>query len=52
MSFFYHLEEDEVTSLLNEWLHDSLLKDISFKAIMMMPNLPLQKLWKVHWKEG
>lgn len=28
----------EVSTLMNEWLHDSLLQDISFKALMVMPN--------------
>ena len=34
---------DETTRLMNEWLHDSPMKDIAFKAIMIMPNLLLQK---------
>ena len=34
---------DETTRLMNEWLHDSPMKDIVFKAIMIMPNLLLQK---------
>ena len=34
---------DETTRLLNEWLHDSPLKDVAFKAIMVMPSLLLQK---------
>ena len=33
----------EVSRLMSEWLHDSLLKDIKFKAIMVMPRLLLQK---------
>ena len=33
----------EVSRLLSEWLHDSPLKDIAFKAIMEMPSLLLQK---------
>ena len=33
----------EITRLLNEWVSDSPLKDISFKAIVIMPNLLLQK---------
>ena len=33
----------EVSRLMSEGLHDSLLKDISFKAIMVMPSLLLQK---------
>ena len=28
-----------VTRLLNGWISDSPLKDISFKAVMIMPNL-------------
>ena len=28
---------------MNEWLHDSPLKDIAFRAIMIMPSLLLQK---------
>ena len=32
----------ETTKLMNEWLQESHLKDIAFKAIMTMPNL-LQK---------
>ena len=34
---------DETTKLMNEWLQESTLKDIAFKAIMIMPNLLLQK---------
>ena len=34
---------DETTKLMNEWLHESTLKNIAFKAIMIMPNLLLQK---------
>ena len=34
---------DETTKLMNEWLQESPLKDIAFKAIMIMPNLLLQK---------
>ena len=33
----------EVSRLMSEWLHDSPLKDIAVKAIMMMPSLLLQK---------
>ena len=33
----------EVSRLMSEWLHDSPLKDIVVKAIMMMPSLLLQK---------
>ena len=33
---------DETTKLMNEWLQELPLKDITFKAIMIMPNL-LQK---------
>ena len=33
----------EVSRLMSEWLHDSPLKDIAFKAIMVMPSLLLQK---------
>ena len=29
---------DETTKLMNEWLQESPLKDIAFKAIMIMPN--------------
>ena len=34
---------EETTKLINEWLHDSPLKDIAFKAIMTMPSLLIQK---------
>ena len=34
---------EETTKLMNEWLHDSTLKDITFKAAMIMPSLLLQK---------
>ena len=34
---------DETTKLMNEWVQESPLKDIAFKAIMIMPNLLLQK---------
>ena len=34
---------DETTKLMNEWLQELPLKDITFKAIMIMPNLLLQK---------
>ena len=34
---------DEITKLMNDWAHDSPLKEIAFKAIMLMPNLLLQK---------
>ena len=30
---------DEVSRLMNKWLHDSSLKDIAFKALMVMPNV-------------
>ena len=34
----------EVSRLMSEWLHDLPLKDIAFKAIMVMPSLkPSQK---------
>ena len=33
----------EVSRLMSEWLHDSPLKDIAFKAIMVMSSLLLQK---------
>ena len=33
----------ETTKLMNKWIHDSPLTDISFKAIMIMPSLLLQK---------
>ena len=33
----------ETTKLMNEWLQESPLKDIAFKAIKIMPNLLLQK---------
>ena len=33
----------ETTQLTNEWLHDSPLKDIAFKVIIIMPSLLLQK---------
>ena len=33
----------EVSRLMSEWLHDSPLKDIVFKTIMVMPSLLLQK---------
>ena len=34
---------EETTKLINKWLHDSPLKDIAFKAIMIMQSLLLQK---------
>ena len=34
---------DEISRLMNEWIHESPLKDIAFKAIMVMPGLLLQK---------
>ena len=34
---------EETTKLMNEWLHDSTLKDITFKAAMIMSSLLLQK---------
>ena len=34
---------EEVSRLVNEWLQDWPLKDIAFKAIMVMPNLLLQE---------
>ena len=34
---------DETTKLMNEWLQELPLKDIAFKAIMIMTNLLLQK---------
>ena len=34
---------DETTKLMNEWVQESPLKDIAFKAIMIMPNIPLKK---------
>ena len=34
---------DEITKLMDDWAHDSPLKEIAFKAIMLMPNLLLQK---------
>ena len=34
---------DEITRLLNAWIQDSAMKDITFKAIMVMPSLILQK---------
>ena len=34
---------DEIAKLMNDWAHDSPLKEIAFKAIMLMPNLLLQK---------
>ena len=34
---------DEITRLLNAWEQDSAIKHIAFKAIMVMPNLLLQK---------
>ena len=34
---------EETTKLMNEWLHDSTLKDITFKAAMIIPSLLLQK---------
>ena len=32
----------EISRLMSEWLHDLPLKDIVFKAIMVMPSLLLQ----------
>ena len=37
---------DEITRLMNAWTNDSPLKEIAFKAIMVMPNLLLQKPYK------
>ena len=34
---------EETTRLSNEWIHDSPLNGISFKAVILMPNLLLQK---------
>ena len=34
---------EETTKLLNEWIHGSPLNVISFKAVMLIPNLLLQK---------
>ena len=34
---------EDVSRLMEEWLQDSLLKDTGFEAIMVMPNLLLQK---------
>ena len=34
---------DETRRLMNEWLQDSPMKEICFKAITLMPNLLLQK---------
>ena len=34
---------DEITRLLNAWIQDSAMKHITFKAIMVMPSLILQK---------
>ena len=34
---------DEMYRLMNEWIHESPLKDIGFKAIMVMPGLLLKK---------
>ena len=46
--FFFHQEcaeryIEKIIGLLHEWVSDSLLKDISFKAIKAMSNLLLQK---------
>jgi len=37
---------DETSRLLNAWAHDSPLDTLAFKAIMIMPNLLLQKPFK------
>ena len=37
---------DENTRLMNAWVEDSPLKNIAFKAIMIMPSLLLQKPFK------
>ena len=34
---------DEITRLSNAWIQDSAMKHITFKAIMVMPSLILQK---------
>ena len=34
---------DEITRLLNAWILDSSMKHITFKVIMVMPSLILQK---------
>ena len=36
----------EITQLLKAWVHDSSLKDIAFKVVMVFPSLVLQKLRK------
>ena len=43
---------DEMSWLMNEWIRESPLKDIAFKAIMVMPGLLLQKpSRKSKWKD-
>ena len=34
---------DEIFRLMNEWIHESSLKDIAFKTIIVMAGLLLQK---------
>ena len=34
---------DETTRLLSAWVEDSIIKDVAFKAIMVMPSLLFQK---------
>ena len=34
---------DEITRLLNAWIQDSAIKHLTFKAIMVMQSLILQK---------
>ena len=34
---------DEIFIMMKEWIYESPLKDIAFKAIMVMPGLLLQK---------
>ena len=34
---------DEITRLLNAWIQDSAIKHLTFKTIMVMPSLILQK---------
>ena len=38
--------KDKTTRLMNEWLHNLIIKDIAFKAIMTILSLLLQTPWQ------
>ena len=43
---------EEIFRLLNEWIQESQLSGISFKAVTLMPNLWLKKPSKNFWSYG